>query len=230
MEKKGILYVVSTPIGNLKDITYRAVEILSNTEYIACEDTRTVKNVLNLTKEVEKKDKFLISYFEGNEMIRIPQIINLLLNGSDVALVSESGTPTISDPGYKLVRECIEKDIKVEAIPGPTAMISALVSSGLPTDKFLFLGFLPKKEGHRKSLLEKVKEMPVSSSVIFYESPHRIIKSLGELFEIFGDIEVVLARELTKIHEEVRKDKIATFLEYYKKSKPRGEYVVLFHL
>ncbi len=230
MEKKGILYVVSTPIGNLKDITLRAIEVLSNTEYIACEDTRTVKNVLNLTKEVEKKDKYLISYFEGNEITRIPQIINLLLTGSNVALVSESGTPTISDPGYKLVRECIQRDIKVEAIPGPTALISALVSSGLPTDKFLFLGFLPKKEGHRASLLGKIKNMQISSTVIFYESPHRIIKTLDELLDTFGDIEIALARELTKIHEEVKKDKISNLILHYKKNKPRGEYVVLLHL
>ena len=152
----GTLFIVATPIGNLQDMTKRAIDVLATVDAIACEDTRKTGSLLKMLG-IEKKQHF-ISYYEQNEYERMPQIITALQNGLSVALVSDSGTPTISDPGFKLVRTCIEQGIKVESIPGPSSVITALVVSGLPTDKFLFLGFLPKKEGHRKKLLENTKE------------------------------------------------------------------------
>ena len=147
--KKGTLYIVSTPIGNLKDITYRAVEILNSVQTIAAEDTRHTKILLN-HYDIETK---MISYFEHNRGLRIPQIMNQLESGNDIALVTDAGTPGISDPAYKLIRSAIQNDIKVESIPGPSAFLSALVVSGLPTDRFLFIGFLPPKKGRMKKIL-----------------------------------------------------------------------------
>jgi len=228
----GNLYIVATPIGNLQDITLRAISTLENVDFIACEDTRsafTLLTSIGLTKE-EFKDK-LFSLYEENETSRIDHVLNILQNGQNVALISESGTPLISDPGFKLVREVLKGGVRVESIPGPSSVISSLVSSGFPTDKFLFLGFLPKKSGHRKNLLQSLKTSLklIESTVIFFESPFRILKTLIELKEEFGDIEVVIARELTKIHEEVKKDKISSLLEFYKKGV-KGEIVILFSL
>ena len=197
----AILYLVSTPIGNLEDITLRAKRILGEVDIIACEDTRKT-GVLLVKLNIPRKR--LLSYYEENELRRIPEIVRLLKEGKNVALVSNAGTPTISDPGFKLVRECLIQGIKVEPIPGPSAILTALVSSGLPTDKFLFLGYLPKKQGKRKKLLENCKLSAVHYTLIFYESPHRLIETLKDLQEIFGDIEIVLCRELTKIYEEIR--------------------------
>jgi 16S rRNA (cytidine1402-2'-O)-methyltransferase len=238
----GILYIVATPIGNLQDITIRAIKTLTSVHYIACEDTRTTGILLNEMKKILGKNYHdidetgreprLLSYYEQIELRRIPEIISILLNGGDVALVSDSGTPTISDPGYKLVREAIHHGIKVESIPGPSAVVSSLVASGLPTDKFLFLGFLPKKQGHRKKLLQNTIESSklVPATIIFYEAPHRIAGILTELMELIGDREVVLARELTKIHEEYIRGQISTVLSSFEKKAPRGEFVVLFSL
>ena len=156
----GNLYIVATPIGNLQDITLRAMETLRSVDFLLCEDIRTTSILLNFINkkmgEPEKKPK-LIPFFEENEIKIIEEAVSTLKNGFNIAVVSDAGTPTISDPGFKLVRECIKQTIKVESIPGPTSLISALVSSGLPTDKFLFMGFLPKKQGHRKSSLEKIR-------------------------------------------------------------------------
>ncbi len=225
----GKLYVVATPIGNLKDITLRAIEILKSVEYIACEDTRKTGMLLR-SIGVEKR-AMLISYYEGTEEARIPNILNILLNGQDVALVSDSGTPAVSDPGFRLIRESLRNGVKVVSIPGPSALISALVSSGLPTDKFIFLGFLPKKEGNRIKLLKNTKEgnSKIESTIIIYEAPHRLLKVLKSMLEVYGDIQITLARELTKIHEEVKTDSIENFIEKYKKQDPRGEYVVLWN-
>ena len=219
------LYLVSTPIGNLKDITLRAIEVLSSVEIIACEDTR--KTGILLEKLEIKNKPQLLSYYEENEQGRIPQIINFLKEGQSVALVSNAGTPTISDPGYKLVRECINKNIPVESIPGPSSLLTALTSSGLPTDKFLFLGFLPKKEGKRKSILES---LPKKTTIIFFESPFCLVKTLGELKEIFGDINIVVCRELTKVFEEIRREKIQASINHFLEVKPKGEFVILFNL
>ena len=228
----GNLYIVATPIGNLQDITLRAIKTLQEVDFIACEDTRSAFTLLTgIGVEKSTFREKLISFYEGNESIRLPQILNLLQNGKNVALISESGTPLVSDPGFKLVRGALENGIKVESIPGPSSVISALVSSGLPTDKFLFLGFLPKKIGHRRNLLKslKISLKQIESTVIFFESPFRVLKTLDELKEEFGDMEIVVARELTKIHEEVKKGKISEISEYYKKSI-KGEIVILFNL
>lgn len=226
----GNLFIVSTPIGNMQDITLRAIEVLRQVEIIACEDTRKTGLLLqNILKEGKKPR--LISYYEQNELLRIPEIISALKDGIDIALVSDAGTPTISDPGFKLVRECIREGIDVVSIPGPSAVISALVSSGLPTDKFLFLGYPPRKPGHRKSLFNNVKSASalVKSTIIFFEAPHKILRTLEELKEVFGDIDIVIARELTKIHEEIRREKISESILYFSKVTPKGEFVILFN-
>ncbi len=233
----GTLFVVATPIGNLRDITLRALEILNRIEIIACEDTRHTGLLLKNLKEKYPeflnsiKRPTLLSYYEQIEQKRITQILNALKNGLDVALLSDAGTPTISDPGFKLVRECIIQGFKVESIPGPSSVISALVVSGLPTDKFIFLGFLPQKSGHRKKLLKSVLDTQkfVKSTIILFESPHKLLTTLLDIKEVFGDIDIVIARELTKIYEEIRREKISNSLEHFQKTTPKGEFVILFH-
>jgi len=219
------LYIVSTPIGNLKDLTLRALEILAQVPVIACEDTRKTSQLL--THFNIKKNQELISFFEGNENARIPQIISKLLAGKDVALVSNSGTPTISDPGFKLVRAATQAGIKVVPIPGASAALAALVASGLPTDKFLFLGFLPKKPSHRKKFLKD--NIKPNLTTIIYLSPHRILPELKDLQETTGDIEVVVCRELTKVFEEIKREKISKLIDFFEKNKPKGEYTLIFN-
>lgn len=237
----GILYIVATPIGNLQDITLRAIEILLRVDFIACEDTRKTgmllkyikdKHLLNTMAGELPRKPVLISYYEQNEFQRIPGIINSLKNGCNVALVSDAGTPTVSDPGFKLVRECVNEGIRVESIPGPSSVVSALVVSGLPTDKFLFLGYPPHKPGHRKKLWENVKESlnSIKSTVIFFEAPHKLIRTLEELKNIYGDIDIVICRELTKIHEEKRREKVSQSLDHFSKTNPKGELVILFNI
>ncbi|MCL5434874.1 MAG: 16S rRNA (cytidine(1402)-2'-O)-methyltransferase [Patescibacteria group bacterium] len=231
----GTLYIVATPIGNLQDISLRAVETLASVDFILCEDTRTTGILIRSiqSKFPEKKIKArLISYYEENEMKRIPEILQMLNKDFNFALVSDAGTPTISDPGFKLVRDCMLLGIKVVSIPGASSVISALVSSGLPTDKFMFLGFLPKKPGHRKDLLLNVNKSLklIKQTVIFFESPFRLSNTLEEMNEVFGDVEVVVARELTKVHEEVRKERLSEAIQRYQNINLKGELVVLFNL
>ena len=232
----GTLYIVATPIGNLQDITFRALKILNDVDFIVCEDTRKTGNLLNLTSEMIQKTKSekpqLISYYEENEMRRIPEIIKVLEMNLNVALVSDAGTPAISDPGFKLIRECIKKGIRVESIPGASSVISSLVSSGLPTDKFMFLGFLPKKQGHRLKLLKDIEKTSeyISQTIIIFESPFRLTKTLEEIQSVFSNIEVVVTRELTKIHEEIKRGNILDILSYFKSKKVKGEIVILFNL
>lgn len=234
----GTLYIVPTPIGNLKDITLRAIQVLNETDVIACEDTRKTGLLLQqvrpairsaIRSDLPSKRPRLLSYYEQNELQRIPQIIELLKEGKNVALVSNAGTPTISDPGFKLVREAIRGGIPVVSLPGPSAILTALTASGLPTDKFLFLGYLPKKEGHRKKLLRDLTLLQhrIKVTVIFFEAPHRLFKTLQELKEIFADIEIVICRELTKIHEEIRREKISKAIRYFEQVKPKGELTLL---
>ncbi|RJQ35716.1 16S rRNA (cytidine(1402)-2'-O)-methyltransferase [Candidatus Microgenomates bacterium] len=240
----GTLYLVATPIGNLQDITLRAIEILRKVEAVACEDTRktgmllkilqintNTTNTTNSSIEIAKKP-FLISYYEQNEFKRISEIINFLKNGKDLALVSDAGTPTVSDPGFKLVRECIKEGIKVESIPGPSSVISALVVSGLPTDKFLFVGYPPKKPGNREKFFQSINSaiQVIKTTVILFEAPHKLKKTLDEIKEIFGDMDIVICRELTKIHEEVRREKISESIAHFEKVNPKGEFVILFNL
>ncbi len=230
----GTLYIVATPIGNLKDLSLRAMELLSSIEFIACEDTRKTGYLLKFIAETLKLDSSrrrptLLSYYEQNEFMRTPQIIAALKNGADVALISDAGTPTISDPGFKLVRACVQEGIPVDALPGPSSPVQALVLSGLPTDKFLFLGFLPKKPGHRKTLLENIVKSQelVKTTVSLFEAPHRLLKTLHELKEIFGDIHIVIARELTKVHQEIRREPISASIAHFTKTTPKGEFVIL---
>lgn len=237
----GKLYIVATPIGNLEDITIRAIETLASVDGIACEDTRKTGMLLKLLKgkypdlyqqsPEHRANQRLVSYFEQNEFRRLPEILNALKNGLSIALVSDAGTPGISDPGFRLIRECLREEILVVSVPGPSAVISALVSSGLPTDKFLFLGYPPHKGGKRMQLYHNLQKAlhEVKSTVILYEAPHKLTKTLSEIQEVFGDIEVTLARELTKMHEEVKSQKISLWLEKYKKTPPKGEFVILFN-
>ena len=220
------LYLVSTPIGNLEDITLRALKVLEDIPVIACEDTRKTGQLLahfNLRKSQE-----LTSFFEGNEQVKTPELLNKLLSGVDVALVTNAGTPTISDPGFKLARACHEAGIKVVPIPGASASLAALTASGLPTDKFLFLGFLPKKPTHRQKYL--TENLKPKLTTIIYLSPYRIVDELKDIKAVAGDTEAVLCRELTKIYEEVSRKKIAEFIDRFGKEKPKGEFTLVIHL
>ncbi len=218
----GTLYIVSTPIGNLEDITLRAIRILKEADLIVAEDTRHAKILLNrydIKTPVE-------SFHSYSGKTKVSKIVNDLGNGKNIALISDSGTPGISDPGWGLISEAIKKNIPLTAIPGPSAFVSALVLSGKPTSKFVFEGFLSNKSARRKKQLEKLKEE--DRTVIIYESPHRIESFLKDFIEVVGDKEVVLARELTKKFEEVRREKASRHLEHFTKSKPRGEFIVIF--
>lgn len=227
----GTLYIVATPIGNLQDITLRAIKVLQTVDVIACEDTRKTGILLSQILPVGVNKPRLVSYYEQNELQRIPEVISALKDNLKIALVSDAGTPAISDPGFKLIRECIKEGIKVESIPGPSSVITSLTVSGLPTDKFLFLGYPPRKPGHRKSLFVNAKESLklVKSTLIFFEAPHKILRTLEELKEVFGDINIVLARELTKTYEEIRREKISNSINHFTKISPKGEFVILFN-
>lgn len=222
----GKLYLVSTPIGNLDDITLRAIKILGDVDWIACEDTRKTGQLISKLNLPKKK---FISYFEENEHKRIPELIQLLCLGNNIALVSDAGTPTISDPGFKLVRECLSSGIDVISIPGPTAFLTALVVSGLPTDKFFFLGFVPQKEGKKFELLNNCKLLSINCTLIFYESPYRLLNTLLVIQSVFGNIDVVIGRELTKMFEEIKRGKVTELLLDFKNKKLKGEFVILFH-
>jgi 16S rRNA (cytidine1402-2'-O)-methyltransferase len=231
----GILYIVATPIGNLQDISIRAIETLKTVDVIVSEDTRKTGLLLAaLRKKNDFGDKRpkLVSYYEQNEEKRIPEVISALKDNLNIALVSDAGTPTVSDPGFKLVRECVKEQIKVISIPGPSSVISALVSSGLPTDKFTFLGFLPKKQSHRVKMLESVRDANkvLKTTFIVFVGPHDLVQVLNDMLLILSDREVVIARELTKIYEEIKKEKISELIKLYSNKKPKGEIVLLFNL
>jgi 16S rRNA (cytidine1402-2'-O)-methyltransferase len=214
---KGTLYVVSTPIGNLEDITLRALRILKEVDLIAAEDTRQTGSLLRHF-DIRKP---LTSYFEGNELRKKEFILSRLKQGERIALVSDAGTPGISDPGFRLIQTAIENQVPIVPIPGPSAVVTALSISGLPTDSFLFKGFLPHKSKKRRDLLETLTE--VRETLIFYESPHRLLETLGDIFDIFGDREMVLTRELTKVYEEVLRGKVSEVQHQIEKRKLKGE-------
>lgn len=219
--KKGILYIVSTPIGNLEDITLRALRILKEVDLVAAEDTR---NTGHLLKHFGIQ-KPLTSYFEGNEQKKKEFILSRLRQGERIALVSDAGTPGISDPGFRLIRTAIENEIPIVPIPGPSAVIAALSISGLPTDSFLFKGFLPHKSKKRRDLLNQLKE--VKETLIFYESPHRLTETIKDFLEILGDREIVLTRELTKTYEEILRGKINEVQNQIAERKLRGEITLI---
>jgi 16S rRNA (cytidine1402-2'-O)-methyltransferase len=218
----GTLYLVATPIGNLADITHRALQVLKDADLIACEDTRHTHKLLQHYAITTKT----ISYHEHNEQQRAAHLIDLLKQGRDVAVVSDAGTPSISDPGFRLVRAAIESDVPVVPVPGPSALISALIAAGLPTDEFFFAGFLPSRSNARRAKLNELRSIP--GTLIFYEAPHRLAMTLTDAYEILGEREAVVARELTKLHEEIRRGRLSELSSHYAdEENRRGEIVVL---
>lgn len=219
--ESGVLYLVSTPIGNLGDITLRALEVLKQVDWVAAEDTRHTGMLL----KHYQLDKRLISYHDFNKKTKAPLLIEHLKANQSVAVCSDAGTPGISDPGYHLVQLAIQNDIKVIPIPGASAFLSALVVAGLPTDKFVFEGFLPVKSGKRRKQLERLREE--ERTIILYESPHRFAKVLDDLVELFGERKIVVARELTKKFEEIIRGTPETIKESLGGKKIKGELVIL---
>lgn len=217
----GKLYVVGTPIGNLEDITLRAIRILKEVVLIACEDTRRTQKLLN----VYKIQTPTISYHEHNEMTRAPELIIQMEEGSSIALVTDAGMPVVSDPGFRLVHLAVRHSIPVIPVPGASAFVAALAASGLPVDKFRFLGFLPSKKGERHKALDELKD--ATKTLVFYEAPHRLQEMLKDARETLGEREIVVAREVTKLHEEFVRGTIGTALEYFKKRPVKGEITVL---
>ena len=216
----GILNVVSTPIGNLEDISTRAITALTNSDIIVAEDTRHTKKLLNHYNI----SAFIISYFEHNKHQQIPKILNFLKEGKSISLVSDAGTPGISDPAYRLVRQAINENIKIQSVPGASSVLAALIPSGLPTDRFIFEGFLPPKKG-RKKILDDLSKF--DGTVIFFENPKRLHRTLNDILVSFGERPCVLARELTKIHEEFLRDNISNMISNIDNISLKGEMVVL---
>lgn len=217
----GKLYIVPTPVGNLEDITLRALRILKEVDFILAEDTRTSAKLLN-HYEIKKP---LLSHHKFNEHKTVESVVNKILAGQTAALISDAGTPCISDPGFLLSRECIKQNVEVDCLPGATAFVPALVMSGFPNEKFCFEGFLPQKKGRQtrlKTLSEETRTM------IFYESPHRLVKTLQQFAEYFGnERKVAVVREISKIHQEVKRGIVTELIEYYTQKEPKGEIVII---
>lgn len=220
-QMNGTLYLVPTPIGNLEDITFRAIKILGNADLIASEDTRNTQKLLNHF-DITTPQKSLHEY---NYRERIPFLIELLKTGKDVAQVSDAGMPSISDPGHELVKSCIVENISVVALPGPTAGVTALIASGLEPQPFTFHGFLPRKKKEQVTFLEE--QLQEKSTQIFYESPHRIKGTISVLLEVFGSREAVICRELTKLHEEYLRGTLAELVDYLNENELKGEICIL---
>jgi len=218
----GTLYLVGTPIGNLEDITLRALRVLKEVTLIAAVDTRRARILL----KHYGINTPTISYFEHSKPERLEQILSAL-ERADVALISEAGMPGISDPGYEVIQEAIRRGFCVTPIPGPSALLEALVVSGLPTDSFVFLGFLPRRRRDRQRALERVK--PERRTLVVYEAPHRLMSCLQDMLNILGDRQIAVARELTKVHEEVFRGSVAGALAHFAVSAPRGEFVLVLH-
>ena len=217
----GKLYLVPTPIGNLKDITFRAIEVLNEVDFILAEDTRTSGKLLKYYEITTPMQ----SHHMHNEHKTVDHIVRKILNGETVALISDAGTPAISDPGFLLTRACVEAQIEVDCLPGATAFVPALVNSGLPNDKFVFEGFLPVKKGRQTRLKLLAKE---TRTMIFYESPHKLIKTLSHFVEYFGaERPMSVSREITKIHEETIRGTVQEVLNYYTIKPPKGEIVIV---
>jgi 16S rRNA (cytidine1402-2'-O)-methyltransferase len=214
----AVLYVVSTPIGNLEDISLRALRLLKQVDLIAAEDTRTTRNLLNFY-EIKTP---LTSYHEHNKRAKLGYILDCL-EEKDVALVSEAGMPGLSDPGYELIAAAIERGIPVVPVPGASAVITALVVSGLPANQFLYLGFLPRRQGARRRLFKSVADEPWT--VVAFESPHRLLETLNDALEVFGDRKVAVCRELTKVYEEVFRGTLSQAVEHF--AQPRGEFTLV---
>jgi 16S rRNA (cytidine1402-2'-O)-methyltransferase len=216
----GTLYLVATPIGNLEDLSPRAVRTLREARLIAAEDTRVTRKLLTHFDLHTP----LTSYFEHNKLSKLDSIL-AALTGGNVALVSDSGTPAINDPGYELVRAALEAGHTVSPIPGPSAPLAALAASGLPTDSFLYLGYLPRKSSERRALVGQVSNLPYT--LIFLETPHRLLSALADLGALLGDRQMAVARELTKVHEEIWRGTVSAAREYYSQNEPRGEFTLV---
>lgn len=219
---KGKIYLIATPIGNLNDITFRALETIKKVDIIAAEDTRHTLKLLNYFG-ISKK---LISYHRHNEEVKKEEIIKLVEEGKNVGIVTDAGTPAISDPGEEIVKEAIKDNIQVVPIPGACAFVNALIASGLNTKEFIFYGFLPLDKKLRKEKIEDIKMQ--NKTIIFYEAPHRILKTLKEFQKIFGNIKIVLAKEITKIHEEYIRGNIEDIINKLEEKEIKGEYIILF--
>lgn len=217
----GRLYVVATPIGNLGDLSHRAAETLKSVDWIACEDTRHSKTLL----DHYGIHKPLISYFDFSESKKAPELVRRLVDGERGALISDAGTPGIADPGYRLISQAVEAGVAVEALPGPAAFLAALVISGFPMNRFVFEGFAPLKEAAKKKWLKELAERDYT--VVFYESPHRLVKTLQAMREVLGDAQVAVARELTKKFEEVRRGALSDHIAHFSRGKVLGEFVVV---
>jgi len=218
----GRLYIVSTPIGNLEDITLRALKVLKEADVIACEDTRTTRKLLT-RYAVETP---LVSYHEHNEIEKAKELLSIPREGRSIALVSDAGTPCISDPGYRIVKLASEHGIEVLSIPGPSASVSALSVSGLPTSSFAFFGFLPRTKKHLTDYLSRIKNYP--ETLVFYESPNRVTKTLRAISEVFGDRNISLSREMTKLYEETLRGKVSDVLEaLVKRNEIKGEVTIV---
>lgn len=216
-----MLYIVPTPVGNMEDMTFRAIRILREADVILAEDTRTSSILLH---HYDIKNQ-LLSHHKFNEHQTAKHIVERLLAGQNIALISDAGTPGISDPGFLLVRECIRAGVEVQTLPGATAFVPALVSSGLPCDKFCFEGFLPQKKGRQKRLNELKDE---KRTMIFYESPYRIVKALQQFIEIFGEErQISVCREISKVHEESVRGTLKEVLEHFTEHEPKGEFVMI---
>jgi len=218
----GKLYIIPTPIGNLKDITFRAIEVLKEVDVILAEDTRTSSKLL---RHYEISGKQVIAHHKFNEHKSLTNIINRINGGETIALISDAGTPAISDPGFLIVRECIKNEIEVETLPGATALIPALVNSGLPNDRFVFEGFLPQKKGRQTRLKALVGEQ---KTMIFYESPHRLVKALKQFAEYLGeDRQASVSRELSKLHEENARGTLVELIKHFEAKTIKGEIVII---
>ena len=216
----GKLVVVPTPVGNLQDMTFRAVEVLKQADFILAEDTRTSGNLLKHFG-IETK---MIAHHKFNEHATLGRTLDIIRENSLTALISDAGTPSISDPGYLITKNCIENDIEVECLPGATAFVPALVMSGFTTDRFCFEGFLPHKKGRQTRLLALKDE---TRTIIFYESPHRVVKTLTQIQEFIGERNVAVVREISKIYQEVVRGSIPTVIKHFQEKQPKGEFVLL---
>ncbi len=220
-ENSGTIYLVPTPIGNMSDVSERIKEVLSSVDIIACEDTRHSGSFL---KKLEIK-KRLVSYHEFNESDRAVQLIEAVKNGESIAVITDGGSPGISDPAYRIVKTAIENDLDIIPLPGPTAFVPALTASGLPTDRFLFEGFLSNKSAARKKRLSQLADFP--HTIIFYESPHRIEKTVADILEVFGDRQICIAREITKKFEQFIRGSVSEVIETLAQKKLKGEIVII---
>ncbi|HZP01334.1 MAG TPA: 16S rRNA (cytidine(1402)-2'-O)-methyltransferase [Terriglobia bacterium] len=218
---RGRLFIVGTPIGNLEDITLRAIRTLKEVDVIACEDTRRTQQLL---KHYDIRTR-TISYHEHNEMTRAPELVIDMERGTSIALVTDAGMPVISDPGFRLVHLAIRHNIPVVPVPGASAFVAALAASGMPVESFRFLGFLPAKKGARRKTLEDLKSS--TKTLVFYEAPHRVVETLKDVREILGDVDIVVAREVTKVHEEFLRGTVSEVLERLKKAPVKGELTLL---